>query len=145
VEQRKKKHASEDFVKAFLSSDVSNPTTYEEIDDNFLQHLFAHWLRNDDEFNSLRRQYKKLASGKFPIHRSDKNSIINPTDLKRINETIGETVFSLKIDDTQVNVVIPKQVRAVLFKDWNKNTRLTGVIPAFGNFSKTYRYINFLI
>lgn len=134
ITQRKLKHSNEEFVQRFLSEEISNPQTYEEIDDNFLRHLFAHWLKDDDEFQELRSKYRKLAAGKFNFVYPKDPVVIYPTDLKKVNTTIRDSVSSLKIDDTQVNVVIPKQVRAVLFKEFYENTRLSGVIPAFGEF-----------
>jgi hypothetical protein len=132
--QFQRKLSTESYVAEFLHDEVSKPTTYEEIDDNFLRHLFAHWIKSDPEFYELRKQYRELAAKKHFIPKTPSAVVtINPTDLAAIKKYIADTLFNIKIDDVQLNVIVPKQVRAILFKGWEQNPKITGIMAKFAS------------
>lgn len=114
----KKTVAVEPFILDIINNvELSDPIT--EIDNDFRQLLFAHWvLDHEMNFKMLKEKYKELVATEIKEKAPHNLMMINPTNMSAIREIIGATLSTVKVNDTLINVIVPEGLRNALFIDW---------------------------
>lgn len=130
----KKTVAVEPFILNIINDvELSDPIT--EIDNDFRQLLFAHWiLDHETDFKRLKEIYKELVATEINAEKTSNSlMMINPTNMSAVREIIGATLSTVKVNGTLINVIVPEGLRNALFVDWEDQLN---VLPLLLQYSK---------
>jgi hypothetical protein len=118
--------AKQPYIDEFLAEkiDLDDVDEVNEVDNNFLQHLFGYWVREQTtQFTKFKNVYKKLTPQiKTPARK--KLVMINPTNITAVNETIGGALSTVVINNTNIHVIVPYNLRQALFDDWEERDKV---------------------
>lgn len=119
-----------DFLK--LPLDQDNLTNNE----NFRKHLFAHWLRNNtNDFESLKNRYKAFYAPTNLYydsrHKPKEIEMIDPTNLVKLKELIGDSLMQVPANNTIYNLIVPRPVQNALFDNWEHKPNVSFLLWQF--------------
>lgn len=121
LESMKKLLKSNTMIQEVMSEEL-NGTLEEinEIDENFKRVMFGEWIEGNT--NDFQRMKKKLHTKITKPHSKNKIIFENSKQQQDANKKIiGHLLTTVKINDTtNLPVVVPSQIRDVLFDDWEK-------------------------
>ncbi|XP_037049365.1 uncharacterized protein LOC119083686 [Bradysia coprophila] len=121
---------------------LSDPIT--DIDNDFRQLLFAHWiLDHDQDFKTLKDKYKELVAFRANVERASNSlMMINPTNVSAVREIIGATLSTVTVNGSLINVIVPENLRNALFADWEDQPN---VLPLLWQYSKDLEIPIFMV
>ena len=123
------KISSQDYISEFMKEKL--PVPIEEMDDNFRRHLFAYWVDGKfNDFTSLKEVYNKLSTADHHA-KATKRHFLDPTNVTSINATVGAALSVVVIDGKRTNVIVPEQLRQVLFDRWEDRDQVVHLLWAF--------------
>lgn len=118
-----------EYINEFLEEKLPRPI--DEIDDNFRRHLFGYWVKGKyNDFNDLKNEYYRLWTAENPP-KVVKQHILDPTNVTAVNVTVGAALSVVVIEGKRTNVIVPEQLRQVLFDRWEDRDQVVHLLWAF--------------
>lgn len=115
----KKTIAEDDPFILHVTKGVQLPDRITNIDNDFRQLMFAHWiLDHEQDFKKLKSEYKRVGS---------------PTNVSAVREIVESTLSPVTVNGSQINVIVPKGLQNALFADWEDHRH---VLPLLGQYAK---------
>ncbi|XP_016994584.1 uncharacterized protein [Drosophila takahashii] len=123
INEAKRNLSHMDFIKEFAQEKLE---TSENFTESARRHMFAHWVRGEDEeFQALRNAFRSLVMNTEENQRqfnatNAKPIEISPLDVKGIidRKTFGSALQRVKYNNTWSYYVIPEVAQLAIFSNW---------------------------
>jgi hypothetical protein len=113
--------------------DVAEVNEVAEVDNNYLQEMFGHWIRDQKQFAAFKETYQKFypQNRSVSVQRRPSLVMLNPMNISAVNETIGGALSTVMINNTNIHVIVPYALRQALFDDWEDRDRVVYLLWQF--------------
>lgn len=130
IENLRHEMSKQQFVAEFLQARIENVEEITEIDNAFKQALFALWLTSNENFHAYKEKYHALSDDNDKVA-IKKVQPINPTHLEAIKDIKGVTLVTVNLNNTNVPILIPPRLQAVLFNYWHEKDSVVYLLGAY--------------
>lgn len=133
IDNQKAEIARQPYVGEFLSAKkiFDNIEEVTSVDDNFRRVLFGTWVSGDPDFDTYRRKYEEISTATSLRPTVNKVDIVNPSNLEAVKEIKSGSLVSLVINSTTVHILVPRQLQAALFDNWEERENVVYLLGAY--------------